>query len=927
MHAAPFSAIFALLAVAASAATRPTPRPEAARPAPAESAMIDIPYERFVLPNGLTVLVHEDHKAPIVAVNVWYHVGAKNERAGHTGYAHLFEHLMFQGSEHFNDDYFKATDRIGATDLNGTTNSDRTNYFQNVPTSALDTILFLESDRMGHLLGALTQERLDEQRGVVQNEKRQRYDNEPYGLVFQVVAENTYPAGHPYSWMPIGSMEDLNAAKLDDMREWFRTYYGAANAVVTVAGDIDVATAREKIAQYFGDIPGGPPIARQRRWVAKMTGTHRSVMQDRVPAARLYKVWNVPEWGSTEETDLSLLADILTSGKSSRLYKRLVYDDQIATDVSAFTFDREIGSQFYIQATAQPGGDLAAVEKAVDEELARLVKDGPTADELTRVKAERRANFLRGIERIGGFGGKSDVLASGQVYAGDPAHYKKVLERTASATPERLRRVANDWLADGVYVLEVRPFVGTRTERSPIDRSTLPPAPEPPTPAFPAIRTTTLSNGLRVAVVERHAVPLVNVELLVDAGYAADHGGTLGTASLALEMLDEGTTTRGALAISDALARLGARFSTRSTVDLSVATLQALKENLSPSLALFADLVRHPAFAPADLERRRRQRVAQIRREKMTPLPMAMRVLPRLLYGPDHAYAVPFTGSGTEASVAAITRDDLVRFHQAFFKPNNATLAVVGDVSLDTLVPLLESQFAGWMKGDVPAENIGEAPSPAAASVYLIDRPGSAQSILIAGETAPPRSDPRDIAIQVVHTVLGGSATSRLNLNLREDKHWTYGASTSLVDARGPRPFIAYTSVQTDKTKDALREMQRELRGIAGDRPPTADDLAKTREYLTRRLPGRWETNSAALASLSEMLGLGLPLDYYAEYPAAVRALDLPATVAAAREVVQPDRLIWVVVGDREKIEPGIRTLGLGTPKILDADGDPVNVP
>jgi zinc protease len=394
-----------------------------------------------------------------------------------------------------------------------------------------------------------------------------------------------------------------------------------------------------------------------------------------------------------------------------------------------------------------------------------------------------------------------------------------------------------------------------------------------------------------------------------------------------MEMLDEGTTTRDAVTISDTLARLGARFSTRSTVDLSAATLLALKENLSPSLALFADLVRNPAFAPADLERRRKQRIAQIRREKTTPLPMALRVLPRLLYGPDHAYAVPFTGSGTEASVATITRDDLVRFHGAFFKPNNATLAVVGDVSMDTLVPLLESQFAGWMKGEVPEKPIGDVVPPAAPAVYLIDRPGSAQSILIAGLTAPPRTDPRDIAIQVVQTVLGGSSASRLFTNLREDKHWAYGAWTVLVDARGPRPFFAYAPVQTDKTKEALQEIQRELRGIAGDRPPTADDLTKTREYLTRRLPGRWETNTAVEASLSEMLGLGLPLDYYARYPAAVRALELPPTVAAARDVVRPDRLVWVVVGDREKIEPGIRSLGLGAVGILDADGNPVSAP
>ncbi|MFL5461405.1 MAG: M16 family metallopeptidase, partial [Gemmatimonadales bacterium] len=423
---------------------------------------LDIPFQRFVLPNGLTVIVHEDHKAPIVAVNVWYHVGSKNERPGRTGFAHLFEHLMFNGSENYDKDFFGPLEQAGATDMNGTTNEDRTNYFENVPTNALDLVLWMESDRMGHLTGAISQPKLDEQRGVVQNEKRQG-ENEPYGKVWDFLTPKLYPSNHPYSWTTIGSMEDLDAAKLPDVKDWFATYYGAANAVVVVAGDIDVQTAKRKVEQYFGDIPAGPPVARQQAWIAKRTGSQRGVMQDRVPQARIYKVWNVPGWGTSEADYLTLLSDVLSSGKSSRLYKRLVYDDQTATDVSAYVNMREIGGLFVVEATARPGVELARVEKAVDEELRRLLAGGPTAAELSRVKTQYRAGFIRGVERIGGFGGKSDVLAQGEVFAGRPDFYKLRLNRVRQATTTQLSSVARQWLADGVYTLEVHPYPEFRT--------------------------------------------------------------------------------------------------------------------------------------------------------------------------------------------------------------------------------------------------------------------------------------------------------------------------------------------------------------------------------------------------------------------------------------------------------------------------------
>ncbi len=883
----------------------------------------NIPFEKHVLPNGLTLIVHEDHKAPIVAVNVWYHVGSKNEKPGKTGFAHLFEHLMFNGSEHFNDDYFKALEKVGATDLNGTTNTDRTNYFQNVPSSALDYVLFLESDRMGHLLGAIDQAKLDEQRGVVQNEKRQG-ENQPYGVVRQLLSEYTYPAGHPYSWTTIGSMEDLNAASLEEVKEWFRTYYGPNNAVLVVAGDVNPAEVKAKVEKYFGDIPPGPPLTKQTAWVAKMTGERRAWAQDRVPQARVYMVWNVPPITDPEADLLDLVASVLSNGKTSRLYKRLVYDEQMATDVNAYVWGKELGSQFMIVATAKPGGDLATVEAHIREELAKLLSRGPAADEVERAKLTWRADFLRGIERIGGFGGKSDVLATGEVFYGDPAAYKRQWQTVAGATPQSLQQVAKKWLSDGLFVLEVHPFPKLEAKGPGVDRSSLPAVGELPEPSFPELQTATLPNGLKIVLAERRAVPLVEMELLVDAGYSSDTPETLGRASLAMAMLDEGTKTRTALQISDELQKLGAELATGSSLDASFVSMSALKEKLAESLELFADVILNPTFPEQDFDRLKKQQLAAIAREKVTPVAMGLRVLPALLYGEGHPYAVPFTGSGTEATVAKLTRDDLVRFHQTYFKPNNATLLVVGDVSVGELKGLLEKLFAGWKPGDVPAKALKQAPGPQTREVYILDRPGSQQSVILAGLVAPPKNNPQEEALRIVHEVLGGSFTSRLNMNLREDKHWSYGARIVFPDARGQRPFFAMAPVQGDKTKEALAETAKEFESIVAARPVSADELTKAKGNLTLTLPGRWETNEAVLRSLVEIVQFGLPLDYYKTYAQRIRHVDLAAAHKAASELIAPSRVVYVVVGDRAKIEAGIRELNLGPVKFLDSDGKPL---
>jgi zinc protease len=599
-----------------------------------------------------------------------------------------------------------------------------------------------------------------------------------------------------------------------------------------------------------------------------------------------------------------------------------VYDEQIATDVDASVELREIAGLFVVEAGVRPGVDPAKVERALDEELTRFLATGPTPDELQRARTLARANFIRGVERIGGFGGKSDVLAKGEVFAGRPDFYRVQLARVATATAAQLRGAAARWLTDGVYTLQVQPFPDYSVAPAHVDRSRLPEPGPAPKAEFPVLHRATLSNGLKVVLAERRSVPLVRFDLLLDAGSASDQFARPGTASLAMNMLDEGTDTRTALAISDRLAGLGATLGTATRLDVSSVSLETLRERLDPALELYADVILHPAFRPADLERLRKQRVVQIQREKADPVGMALRVFPRVVYGEGHAYANPWTGSGTEASTAQITRADLVKFHRTWFKPDHATLIVVGATTMDEIRPRLERLFAGWRPGDVPRKNIAEVAAQAKPQVYLLDRPGAEQTVLIAGNVAPPKAVPDEPAIETMSAVLGSDFGSRLNMNLREDKHWSYGAYSFIRDARGPRPFIAYAPVQTDKTHDAIVELQKELRGIVGERPVQADELERAKASLTLSLPGSWETMGAVASTIGEIVAYGLDDRYFDTYADKVRA-QTPATVtAAAARTVQPDRLVWVIVGDRARVEPAIRDLNLGELHLVDADGN-----
>ncbi|HEY0960883.1 MAG TPA: pitrilysin family protein [Pseudomonadales bacterium] len=895
--------------------------------AAAQAPDLDLNFETFRLDNGLRVIVHEDRKAPIVAVSVWYHVGSKNEPPGKTGFAHLFEHLMFNGTENYDGEWFEPMQQVGATGMNGTTWLDRTNYFQNVPTPALDLALWMESDRMGHLLGAVTQEKLDNQRGVVQNEKRQG-DNEPYGRVNYNLYEGIFPEGHPYHHSTIGSMEDLNAASLEDVQQWFRDYYGPNNAVIALAGDIDVDTAREKVEMYFADIPPGPEVDAIEEWVPVKATNSMETQYDEVPAVLANRAWAVAPRSTRDRALLDIAAAIIGSGRNSRLYVDLVYERQVASSVATSVVPFELASVFDLAVTLNPGQPPEVATRAIDRVIADFIANGPSEEEVERVIASINASTVRGLEQVGGFGGKAAQMAEGLLYAGDPLFVNTYLDWINTATPRDVRAAAERWLGRGSHQVNVVPIRNFESTGTGVDRSDgLPSIPtDLPTLTFPGIQTATLDNGVEVVLAERHTMPLVAMSMEFDAGYAADAGGKLGVASFTSAMLDKGTRTRSALDISEEAERLGAVVTAGANVDASFVTLNALTSNLEDSIYLWADLILEPEFEQEEIERLRQQRLTTIAQEKAQPQSLALRLLPPVLYGPDHAYAVPLSGTGTIESTRSITQQDLVDFKERWLRPAKARIFITGDTTLDEVVPLLNRAFRGWVDPNTlpPTKNIATVTREQGARVILIDKPGSPQSFILAGHLVPGLGTGRDLAIEAMNGVLGGTFTARINMNLREAKGWSYGARTQLQSARGQRLFIVNAPVQTDRTGDSLRELLTELQSIKTDRPITQEEMDLVIAGLARSLPGNYETSQAVLGSIVSSARYGRPLDYAAHLTEAYEALTLPELQSAAADFVNRDRLVWVVVGDLDEIREQVEALNIAPIEIWNDDGEPI---
>ncbi|HUV30405.1 MAG TPA: pitrilysin family protein [Acidobacteriota bacterium] len=872
----------------------------------------DLKFEKYELPNGLDVILHEDHTIPVVAVNVWYHVGSKNEMPGRTGFAHLFEHMMFQGSEHFNTNFTDGIIRYGGT-RNGSTDEDRTNYWENMPANYLEKTLWLEADRMGYLLPAITQERLDNQRSVVMNEKRQNVDDQPYGMVEEISRAILYPSHHPYSWTVIGKMEDLEAATLEDVQEFFRMYYAPNNASLCIAGDFQPEQVKQWVEKYFAPIPPGPPVNRIEAWIPTLNEEIRTVLTDEVELPRLYMTWHTPAYYSPGDAEFDLLASILAAGKTSRLYKALVYDRQMAQDVTAFQSSLELGSLFYIIVTAKEGHSLQEIEREVDRILSDLLMNGVTTDEFERAQINRESAFVRRLEDLGGFGGRADLLNRYNTYLGDPGHLPWDRNRYTDATIDGMLAYARDYLRpDARLVLYVEPY-GQLAETDKGTEMSLEPEPETdPSFTTPQIQQATLTNGLKLYLVENHKLPLIQVNLLIKSGWAADPADRPGTASLTAELLNEGTKSRSTLEISDEARRLGLYFGVASTFDYTSVNLNVLKKNLDPALDLMGDVVLNPTFPEEELQRQKQIYLGRIRQESSQAFTVAYKSFQREIYGENHPYGQPYTGSGTEKSINAISRSDIESFYRVNFLPNNAAAIVVGDITLEQARTGLERVFKKWKRGDLAPGSVPAVAPPDRTRICIVDFPGTSQSTIFLGNLLGSRKDPDYLPATVVNQVLGADPSARLFKNLREDKGYTYGAYSFITARRGQGLLCCYAQVQTDVTGKAIVEFVRELRGIVGERPMSGADLTDSRNKLTKGFPQDFQSLPGVAYELSTMITHDLPMDTWNTYVTRINDVGVDEALATANRWVKPDEILIVVVGDRSAIEDEIRGLNLG---------------
>jgi len=916
---------------------------KSAKPAPVSELVdaVDIPYERFTLDNGLKVLVHTDRKAPIVAVSIWYGVGSANEPKGKTGYAHLFEHIMFNGSENAPGDYFEPLRQIGATDLNGTTWLDRTNYFQTVPKSALEVALFLESDRMGHLLGAVTQEKLDNQIGVVSNEKRQG-DNQPYGLVGYRQTELLFPGeGHPYGHDTIGSLEDLEAASLDDMKQWFTDHYGPNNAILVLAGDIDAATAKPLVQKWFGAIAKGKPIPVLSPELPTLDEPVFDVMKDKVATTRIYRNWVVPGLNDPDYTPLDVGMTVLGGLASSRLDNIMVREEKNAVAVSAFVIPFVHGSLVNIQADVKPGEDADMVAKRLDDIIADFIQNGPTADEVQRVATRDAASRISGLEQVGGFNGKATALAQGELYSDDPKYYKKELERLASTTPASVTAAMKKWLTRPVVGIRVVPGereayqeVGagqgarTGTLTAPafytqddgddvgqvtVDRSSLPPVGDIPNVDFPDIETSTLSNGIKVYFARRDAVPMTRVTLSFDAGAAADPADKIGLHNFATAMMEEGTTSLTSVQIAEQQERLGASVSVGGGRDRTSVSLSAVNPNLDASLDLMADIVKNPAFKTDDIERIRVQQLTAIDREESNPRSVATNALPPLLFGDAHPYGRGLSGNGTKTSVAAIGRNDLVSFHQSWMRPDNAKIFAVGQVDRQALLDKLEMRFGQWKaEGEAaPTKNFDAAIPEAQGKIVVIHRANSPQSMILAGQVIPFKGTDDLLMLNAANEVLGGNFLSRINMDLRETKGWSYGTRNSILRGEHDVPYIMRAPVQTNQTGPAVAAIMSQVKDFLGDNGVTQAELERTVNGNVRQLPGQFERSSRVLGQMQGDVMFKRPSNYAETVAERYKALTADDLNKAMTSAIDPDKFTWVIVGDADKIKTQLEALDM----------------
>jgi zinc protease len=892
-----------------------------------------IPVKEYKLKNGLTVVMHQDRSTPIVSVDVFYHVGSKNESPGRTGFAHLFEHMMFQGSGNYVDGW-RAVDDLGGS-VNGTTDEDRTFYYETVPSNTLERVLYMEADRMGNLLAAMTQEKLDNQRDVVKNERRFRVDNVPYGNMGERIGELMYPEGHPYHHSVIGSMSDLSAASLDDVKGFFRQYYVPNNAVLVLSGDFDEAQARTWIDKYFGKITKGSDVTRPNTPEPKLESEIRKTYEEPgIPLPRLTMVWHsVPQY-APDEAALDILSSILSSGRGSRLQSDLLYDKELVQQIGAFNSTSEIAGLFQVSATARPNKSLDEIEKDINAQIERIKAEPPTAEEMARALNIREASAIYGLQTVFG---KGATMAAYTGYLNKPDFFQTDIDRYRKVTAADVQRVAKQYLTDKRLVMsyvpaKTRPASINPDANKPSSTNTkqkdtaliakqdamLPPIGPDPKFTLPAIEKTKLSNGLNLWVVREAELPIISMNLVLNAGGTLDDPKKAGVATMTSNMLNQGTKTRSAVDISNSLQSIGASVNPNASWDASTVSMQTLTKNLDQALDLYSDVITNPAFPEKELESIRARALIGFRQRRASPTAVASVVYDKVLYG-DQIYGRQLTGD--ETSIKALTRDDIVNFYNTYYRPNNGTLIVVGDVTMNSIKPKIEKAFANWKAGMIPTIPESKFTMEAKPAIYLVDHPGAAQSSVSIGQVGIERDNPDYYAVQIMNSILGGGSTARLFMNLREDKGYTYGAYSRFTPRRGAGPFTASGEIQTVSTKEAVQEFMNELNGIRGSRPVTTEELEVNKQALIRRFPSQFETPGQISGQLSSLVIYGLPDSTFNQYISKVNAVTLDDIKRVANKYIEPSKMAIVIVGDRKVIEPGLKDLGYPI-TLLDTEGN-----
>lgn len=908
---------------------------------------IVIPYKKFLLPNGLTVILHEDDSDPLVHVDVTYHVGSGREEVGKSGFAHFFEHMMFQGSENVGDEeHFKIISEAGGT-LNGTTNSDRTNYFETAPANQLEKMLWLEADRMGFLLPAVTQEKFEVQRETVKNERGQRVDNAPYGLLGERVGEALFPEGHPYSWSVIGYLEDLDRADLDDLKRFFLRWYGPNNAVLTIGGRLNEQETLEWVNKYFGPIPAGPAVEDPVPVPVTLDADRYISLEDNVALPLLYMSWPTVAARHPDEAPLDVLNSILGEGRTSLMYKNLVRDGK-AVQAQANHGCAELACQFTLLALPNPatGTTLSQVEDIIRASLEEFETRGVEPDDLARVKAGIVSGLVFGLESVSG---KASQLAFFETFANNPNYIREEVARYENVTADDVLRVYEQYIRGKPAVImsivpkgQIEGIAGPDTweryERTipdapsaeglalrepadTFDRSVQPPASDVDLAlALPELYRTELGNGIKVLGALNTETPTTALQIRIKTGQRNEPLDKLGLADMTAGMLGEATESSTNEDLSNRLALLGSQITIGSGDDFITVTVRSLTENLGETLDIAAERLFQPGFKEEDFARLKAQALQGIEFSKTQPAVTASGVYNQILYGRDNAVAYP--GQGLTATVSAITLDDVKAFYRDNFSAAVTSVVAVSDLSEAEMASQL-AFLSDWEAAPVETAPLNPFPELATGTLYLIDKPDAAQSEIRIGKRAIPFDATGEYyRAGIMNFVLGGAFNSRINLNLREDKGYSYGAFSFFAGNEDYGSFTAQAGVRTDSTADSIRQFVNEMNAYF-ESGITAEELAFTKSAIGQRDARAYETPFQKLGFISNILTYDLPDGFVDEQKQILADMTVEEVNALAKAYLDTSEMVIVVVGDKDVILPSVTELGYEIVE-LDADGNPV---